>query len=176
MVRSITTGEPCRCCLAERENLQHFAHCPKLILLWKQLHAMTETPALKGGTDWERFCLFALHPTQKLTLGWINLHLLLWKHITALLVKIELEGEKYAEEKIWAPAWIRFERKVLALKEKVDMARRRAEGRGEKPRDMSGKTKHVEPLASFTEHGELKWNEQLVKAIKEKGKLNSGQT
>ena len=40
----------------------------------------------------------------------------------------------------------------------------------------SGKTKHVEPLASFTEKGELKWNEQLVRTIKEKGKLNTGQT
>ena len=76
-VRSITTGEPCRCCLAERENLQHFAHCPKLILLWKQLHEMTKAPALQGITEWERFCLFALHPSLQLSLGWINLHLLL---------------------------------------------------------------------------------------------------
>ena len=137
---------------------------------------MTETPAIGGRSEWERFCLFALHPSHKLKMGWVNLHLLLWKHIAALLVKIELEGEKYAEEKIWAPAWIRFERKVLSLKEKVDIARRRAEGRGEEPRDMSGKTKHVEPLAAFTESGELVWDDKLVKTIKERGKLNTGQT
>jgi len=38
---------------------------------------------------------------------------------------------------------------------------------------MSGKTKHVEPLAAFTEEGKLIWNEKLVKAIKEKGKLKT---
>ena len=87
-----------------------------------------------------------------------------------------MEGEKYDEAKIWAPAWIRFERKVLALKEKVDIACRRARGRGEEPRDKSSKTKHVTPLASFTEDGALKWNGELVKAIKDEGKLSTGQT
>ena len=106
----------------------------------------------------------------------MNLHLLLWKHIVALLTKIELEGEKYAEEKIWAPAWVRFERKVLTLKERVDIARRRALGRGDEPRDMSSKTKLVAPLALFTKEGDLAWNKELVAAIRDKGKLRSGQT
>ena len=93
----------------------------------------------------------------------------------ALLTKIDLEGEKYAEEKIWAPAWIRFERKALALKEKVDIARRRAIGRGDEPRDMSSKTKLVAPLALFTKEGDLEWNKELVTAIRDRGKLKSGQ-
>ena len=156
--------------------MQHFAHCEKLILLWKQFHAWTETPPLRGDAEWERFCLFALHPAGKLDSGWVNLHLLLWKHIVALLTQIELEGEKYAEEKIWAPAWVRFERKVLTLKERVDIARRRALGRGDEPRDMSSKTKLVAPLAIFTKEGDLEWNRELVAAIRDKGKLKSGQT
>ena len=41
---------------------------------------------------------------------------------------------------------------------------------------MSNKTKHVAPLASFTEEGALKWNRELVKAIKDEGKLSTGQT
>ena len=102
--------------------------------------------------------------------------MLIWKHIVALLTRIEMEGEKYAEEKIWAPAWVRFERKVLALKEKVDIARRRAIGRGDEPRDMSSKTKLVAPLAQFTKEGDLEWNKSLVKAIRDKGKLKAGQT
>ena len=79
--------------------------------------------------------------------GWINLHLLLWKHLIALVARVEEEGEKYAEHKICPPTWIRFERKVPALKEKVDMEVRRSVGRGEKTRDMRRKSKPVEPFA-----------------------------
>ena len=35
--------------------------------------------------------------------GWINLHLLVWKQ----LVRIEEEGEKYAEHKILGPRVVR---------------------------------------------------------------------
>ena len=102
------------------------------------------------------------------------MHLLLWKHLIALLVQIEEEGEEYAEHRIWAPTWIRFERKVLALKEKVDIEVRRSESRGEPVRDMTRKSKPVEPIASFTETGDLEWNEDLVSRIKELGKLRKG--
>ena len=47
-----------------------------------------------------------------------KLHLLIWKQLIALLVRIEGEGEKFSAHKVWAPAWIRFEKKVLAHKEK----------------------------------------------------------
>ena len=51
----------------------------------------------------------------------------MWKQLIALLVRIEdEEGEKYAEHKIWAPAWIRFEKKVLTLNEKVAIEVRRS--------------------------------------------------
>ena len=39
-------------------------------------------------------------------------------------------GEKYEEHKIWAPAWIRFEKKVLTLNEKVTIEVRRSISRG----------------------------------------------
>ena len=60
----------------------------------------------------------------------------------ALLARAEEEGEKYAEHKVW----IRFERKVLALKEKVDIEVCRSVGRGEPTRNMQKKSKPVEPL------------------------------
>ena len=41
-----------------------------------------------------QFCLFAVLPSGKVEEGWIALHLLLWKQLVALLVRIELEGEK----------------------------------------------------------------------------------
>ena len=49
-------------------------------------------------------------------------------------------------------------------------------GRGDEPRDMSSKTKLVAPLALFTKEGDLEWNKELVAAIRDKGKLRSGQT
>ena len=82
------------------------------------------------GSRYSRFGLFALHPKGKVLEGWINLHLLLWKHMIALLARVEEEGEKYAEHKVWPPTWIRFQRKVLALKEKMDIEVRRSVHRG----------------------------------------------
>ena len=107
--------------------------------------------------------------------GWINLHLLLWKNLIALLARVEEEGEKYAEHKVWAPhTWIRFERKVLTLKEKVDIEVRRSMGRGGKIRNMTRKSEPVEPLAEFTEEGDLIRNDDLVKKIKLLCKKSTG--
>ena len=173
LTRSITTQEACRCCGYARENLQHFAECPA----WKgfgEMLELTGLPALQDPTEKLRFGLFALHPRGRVTDGWINLHLLLWKQLIALLVRIEEEGEKYAEHKIWAPAWIRFEKKVLTLNEKVAIEVRRSISRGEKIRNMQRKSKPVEPLASFTEEGDLEWNTDLVEKIRELGKLSKG--
>ena len=173
LTRSVTTQSPCRCCGYARENLQHFADCSG----WggfEEMRKLAELPVLSSQTERERFGLFALHPKGKVQEGWINLHLLLWKHLIALLARVEEEGEKYAEHKIWAPTWIRFERKVLTLKEKVDIEVRRSMGRGEKIRDMSRKSRPVEPFAEFTEEGDLKWNDELVKKIKQLCKQSAG--
>ena len=120
------------------------------------------------GQEWERFSLFALLPNGKLQEGWMNLHLLIWKQFIALLVRIELEGDKYDEKAIWAPAWTRFERKVLALKARVDEDIRRGEARGDEPRDMSKRSKIMAPIARFSAGGELIWDDSIVKAIKSK--------
>ena len=39
---------------------------------------------------------------------------------------------------------------------------------------MQRKSKPVEPLASFTEEGDLIWNADLVEKIRELGKLSKG--
>ena len=131
-------------------------------------NSITKANVKQGGSEWERFCLFALLPAGKLEEGWVNLHLLLWKQFIALLVRIELEGDKYDEKAIWGPAWARFESKVLALKTRVGEELRRSEARGEEPRDMSKRSRSITPLASFTKEGELVWNDALVKKIKDR--------
>ena len=97
--------------------------------------------------------------------GWINLHLLIWKQLIALLVRIEEEGEKFNAQKVWAPAWMRFEKKVLAHKEGVDIEVRRSVSRGEQIRDMRKKPRPIEPFASYLEEGDLIWNESLVRKV-----------
>ena len=84
----------------------------------------------------------------------------------ALLGRIELEGEKFDETQVWAPAWARLERKVLALKYKVGEVVRRAESRGDQVPDMRKRSVCVAPLASFGIGGEFRWNDELVKKIK----------
>ena len=143
MVRSITTEEPCRCCRFARENLKHFASCEVASKLFKGFKTLSNSAVEEEGQEWERFSLFALLPSGKMREGWISLHLLIWKQFIALLVRIELEGEKYDEKAIWGPAWTRFERKVLAMKARVDEDLRRCDARGDEPRDMSKRSKIV---------------------------------
>ena len=104
----------------------------------------------------------------------MNLHLLIWKQLIALLVRIEEEGEKFDARKVWAPAWIRFEKKVLAHKEKIDIEVRRSVSRGEPIRDMRKKSRPIAPLARYEEEGELIWDEDLVKKVRELGGLSKG--
>ena len=166
MVRSITTGEPCRCCGFARENLTHFAECEVAGKIFEDLREMAGVAKLVGEEQVARFALFALLPKGKVAKGWVNFHLLLWKHLVATIVRVELEGEKFECKNVWAPSWVRFEKKTLALAERVAMEKRRADGRGAKCRDLSSRSAQIEPLAEFSENGELVWNDDLVKKIK----------
>ena len=170
LVRSITTEDPCRCCNHARENLQHFPSCDVAGEIFKELHTLTGTAPLRTVTERERFGLFALHPTERLKEGWVNLHLLLWKHLVAAIVKVELEEEKYRNENVWAPTWKRLERKVLALLERVQSDVRRKTSRGEPVPDMRRRSRPIEPIASFDEGGNLIWNEEIKQKLKELGK------
>ena len=160
--------------LRERKLATFRGEYPGSGQIFENLRKLAELPELPDPKDRDRFGLFALHPQGKVLEGWINLHLLLWKHLIALLVSIEEEGEKFAEHKVWAPSWKRIEKKVLALKEKVDIEVRRSEGRGEEVKDMRRKSKPVEPIAEFTESGDLVWNEDLVNEIKKLCKPSTG--
>jgi hypothetical protein len=178
MVRSISTGEPCRCCSHAYENLQHFPTCDAAKKIFTDLYSLVtkhshvdhvfRPPKLlrSYGLQWERFCLFALLPRYKLESSIVDLHSLLWKQFIAHLVRIELEGEKFDTTQVWAPAWARLEKKILALKFKVNEIKRRAESRGEKTPDLSKRSKNITPIATFNEEGDLKWNDELVKEIK----------
>ena len=113
-------------------------------IIFDNFHSLTGADDVTGN-DRDRFCLFALLPRGELEEGWVALHLLLWKHLIALLVRIELEGEKFDETQVWAPAWARLERKVLALKYKVGEVVRRAESRGDQVPDMRKRSVCVAP-------------------------------
>ena len=90
----------------------------------------------------------------------------MWKQFIALLVRIELEGEKFDATQVWAPAWTRLEKKILALKFRVNETKRRAESRGEQVPDLSKRSTAIEPIARFNENGDLEWDDDLVKEIK----------
>ena len=136
--------------------------------IFNRLSSGVSSAFKEEGQEWERFCLFALLPSGKIQEGWMNFHLLIWKQLIALLVRIELEGETYDEKAVWGPAWARMERKILALKTKVDEDVRRCEARGEQPRDMSKRSKAIAPIAGFSCEGELLWDDELVEKIKDK--------
>ena len=114
-------------------------------------------------------------PFKKIDDGWINLHLLLWKHLVATMVAVELEGAKYDARSVWAPAWKRFEKKALALEERVRIEIRRAEARGEEPRDMEPRSHPLRPIGRFSKGGKLEWNHELVAKIKDLAGLKSGE-
>jgi hypothetical protein len=159
----------CRCCKSQwsHENLQHLATCTVVGSIFRELAAMM-------GLRWdewtmkekERFALFLDAPvTKKNQEGWINLHLLLWKHIIANLVKVEAEDQPFEPHNVWGAAWYRFKSKVGAKKEGVAQALRVAEARGNLPPSMERRTKPIEPLGAFDPEGNFKWDEKLKEKI-----------
>ena len=115
---------------------------------------MAEVRGFKDARERARFALFAIPPSGTMKEGWVNLHLLIWKQLIAAIVRVELEDEAFKISSVWAPAWLRFERKALALSERVAAERRRAESRGEEPHDASKRGISMAPLAEFTEEGQ----------------------
>ena len=166
LVRSVTTGEPCRCCGVAYENIQHFTHCEKAKDIFTELHAMSGAPPIIEEKEWERFCLFGLLPQGKMEEGWTALLLLLWKHLIAHLVQIEIEGARFKTTNVWAPAWKRLERKILALGVKVKDVNLRADSRGMNPPDARPRSKPMPPIANFTEEGSLEWNETITERLR----------
>ena len=172
LVRSITTGEPCRCCGHAREDLRHFGRCEKASSLFDDLLKLTKAGKVPDDS-WDRFTLFALLPRGKTQDIWVDLHSLIWKQLIALLVRVELEGDIYAAEKVWAPAWTRLKTKILALRYRIDERIRRSESRGEEPPDVSNRTRWVEPLASFDKNGAFKWDKDLFSMLETLSKTPS---
>ena len=169
LVRSQSTQEPCRCCKHALENIVHLSVCDVAGKIFEDLRVMAKIDRL-AGVEMQRFALFGLLPASKLDSGWINLILLLWKYLVAAIVRVELEGEKYDNASVWAPAWIRFEQKANALAERVNIERRRADSRGEEPKCPKKRARPMSPLASFSEEGKLVWDDALVSKIKQLGK------
>ena len=101
--------------------------------------------------------------------GWVNLHLLLWKHLIRGLVRVETEDRALRTHEIWRGAWGDFERKALAKSEKLSIALRRAESRGKDPPDLSNRGAPIAPLGTYNEAGEVVWDSTLVARIKELG-------
>ena len=190
----VRRGEgPCRCCLHAYENLQHLATCEKIARkIFKPIYGMImseidggrESGPDNGGripatqkydaldtTQKERFGLFAILPGNKKTPeGWINFHLLIWKHIVAHLVRIDTENETFDPRQVWRPAWIRMERKCLALQEKTQALIRLYESRANPfPPDVSRKGAPMYPLADIRPDGSLKWGAivEQIKKVKE---------
>ena len=96
LVRGPTEGGPCRCCKAEYENLKHFTVCSKAgeLFCGQLLRLACKDVSLTTTRERERFGLFGLTPSGgQIEEGWINIHLLLWKHFIGLLVRIETEND-----------------------------------------------------------------------------------
>ena len=130
--------QSCRVCKHAYENIEHLALCQGI---WPIFEAFARLAAADTSSmtmnERKRFALFALTPNGKaLDAGWINLHLLLWKHIIYALTVVSTEDAKFEQHSIWQAAWTRFERKAHAKQENVRTLLLRAESRGSKPPDV----------------------------------------
>ena len=140
-------------------------------MIFKQLAAMAGIDMRNASLqEQERFALFALPPGGvRLERGWINLHLLLWKHAIYALVQVELDEQKFRAHEIWRATWIRIDRKILAKAETLRTIALRADSRGTQPRDQSAASVHTRPIAEFSSEGELIYNEAIVNKIRQLG-------
>ena len=97
--------------------------------------------------------------------GWINLHLLLWKHMIYHLTIAETEDKPFRPHEIWQAALARFQYKANAKVEIVRTDILRAESRGNEPPDLSNRGACMAPLADITPEGKLAWNDELIERI-----------
>ena len=93
----------------------------------------------------------------------MNLHLLIWKHLIAHMVRIDTEDEKFEGRQVWKPAWIRMERKILALQEKAQAKIRLYESRGNAPpSDIKSRSAPMHPIAALdSDTGIAAWTEDI---------------
>ena len=121
----------CRCCGSERETICHlaeFVECGGEI--FGCLRSMSGA-RLQTQQDRLRHALFAILPNGKPELeGWVNLHLLLWKQLVFLMVRMDTEDAAFDPKTVWKGALRRFETKAKTLCEKVRIQVRRAISRG----------------------------------------------
>ena len=93
------------------------------------------------------------------------------------VARIDTENEKFALEKVWAPAWIRLERKIKAMQTVFLEARRRKIARGEPPPNTKRLAWITKPLTLLNDEGDLEWNAELRnKILSLSGKGNAGPT
>lgn len=135
--------------------------------MFEEFRKLTKTE-VASQKDKQRHALFAIKPSGHCD-GWVNFHLLLWKHVIFSLVQVDTEDEPFAPHKIWGVAWIRFEKKTLALQERAKQVLRRAASRGNEPPDVSARGRPMHPIAKLSVTGEIEWNDGLVEAIKKLG-------
>jgi len=168
--------QACRCCKHELENLTHFAVCEvsgHIFSDFANLIVIGGRDDLKSYANYDRnekarFGLFALTPGNghQLPEGWVNFHLLLWKHLIYSITMVEIEDKKFAPHEVWQATWTRLEKKVLAKQVGIRAVIRRADSRGETLPDIVNRGKVIAPLASLSPDGKFEWNELILTEIK----------
>jgi len=159
--------QSCRVCKHAYENIEHLALCQGIWPIFEAFARLASADVLvMSATERKRFALFALLPDGKqLEPGWINLHLLLWKHIIYALTVVSTEDATFEQHSIWQAAWARFERKAHAKQENTRTLLLRAESRGSNSPDIKSKARPLAPIASFEEDAKLVWDNNIVALI-----------
>ena len=94
------------------------------------------------------------------------MHLILWKFIIANLVQVSTENKPFSAQSVWRSARWRFESKVKALNERVQIAQRHADTKDTKPPNYDRRSAPAEPLARITELG-VQWNTKILDELTE---------
>ena len=164
-VRSHGNGDPgCRCCKHARESLVHWATCDVVGDIFEAFAKVAGLPTGSWTSETrERWALFAIPPSgEKLKDGLINLHLLVWKYLIALLTRMETEDEAYEPHKVWQAAWSKFKQKALAKSEAARTELLRAESRGKEKPTLEKKSKCMAPMVELDTDGELVWDDNFT--------------
>ena len=94
------------------------------------------------------------------------MHLILWKFIIVNLVQVSTENKPFSAQSVWRSARWRFESKVKALNERVQIAQRHADTKDTKPPNYDRRSEPAEPLARITELG-IQWNTKILDELTE---------
>ena len=148
----------CRVCGMWPERQSHLPQCAKFLEVFQRFHNLAASCIKMGDLD-EPLMMLGWMGSAYLPPALSAIHIILWKFIMITFTRIEIHGEKWDTEAIWAQTLHRARTRFIAH---AEGARRWSVARWAKGDTIpvgviTRWNRQVEPVAYYDDEGNFKW-------------------